>query len=91
MKRFKFTVIPKHTQGALDFPFDMLRYDRCYPITPLSARAIGVAGRAASAMVHKSGKAFQGTIELQSNDVAPSSKRWESQGWLVTNVESFRQ
>ena len=91
MKRFKFTVRPKHTQGALDFPFDMLRYDRCYPTTPLNAMAIGVVGRTAFAMVHKSGKAFQGGIELQSNDRVPTSARWESQGWIVTNVESFRQ
>ena len=88
MKRFKFTVTPKHKDGALDFPTDMLRYDRCYPVTTEDARAIKLALILPFA---PEDKPFKGTIELQSNDRQPSSARWESQGWLVTNIESFRQ
>ena len=97
MKRFKFTVTPKHKDGALDFPTDMLRYDRCYPVTLEDARAINYALCVGWANAYQSeaylteDKPFKGTIELQSNDRVPSSARWESQGWLVTNIESFRQ
>ena len=91
MKRYKFKVTPKHKDGALDFPTDMLRYDRCYPVTTGDARAIGVAARAASFVLHRGGKPYKGTIELQSNDRQPSSEAWESHDWLVISVESFRQ
>ena len=91
MKRYKFKVKPKHKDGALDFPMDMLRYDRCYPTTPEDARAIGVAARATVLHSLLDGKPYKGTIELQSNDRQPSSEAWESHGWLVCSSESFRQ
>ena len=90
MKRYKFKVKPKHKDGALDFPMDMLRYDRCYPTTTEGATDI-----AAICYLRADDQAAQfigtPTIELQSNDKVPTSKRWESMGWIVTNVESFRQ
>jgi hypothetical protein len=91
MKRYKFKVKPKHKDGALDFPMDMLRYDRCYPVTLEDARAIGVAARAVLFVIHRGRKPYKGTIELQSNDRQPSDKAWESHGWLVCSCESFRQ
>ena len=100
MKRYKFKVKPKDKDGALDFPMDMLRYDRCYPVTPEDARAIEVCcyiipsidyNKFAAPGEGTEIKLFKGTIELQSNDRQPSSKAWESYGWLVCNCESFRQ
>jgi hypothetical protein len=90
MKRFKFIVTPKHKDGARYFPIDMLRYDRCYPITTEDANKISHVIDLGGADYVRD-EAFKGMIELQSNDRAPSSARWESQGWTVTNVESFRQ
>ena len=97
MKRYKFKVKPKHKDGALDFPTDMLRYDRCYPTKTKDARAIDhccslrpMIAFQSEAYLEES-KPFKGTIELQSNDRQPSSKAWESHGWLVCSCESFRQ
>ncbi len=89
MKRYKFKVKPKHKDGALDFPTDMLRYDRCYPTTPEDAKAINHA--LCSRIAFRWATPFEGTIELQSNDRQPSSKAWESHGWLVCSCESFKQ
>jgi len=100
MKRFKFKVKPKHKDGALGFPTDMLRYDRCYPTTSEDARAIdNCCGMIPLIDYNKFAypsevieiKPFKGTIELQSNDRKPSSEAWESHGWLVCSCESFRQ
>ena len=85
MRRYKFTVTPKHKDGALSFPMDMLRYDRCYPITSLSARDISMYGN-----VLPQTQDWFPVIELQSNDRYPTLERWESQGWTVINVEAFR-
>ena len=89
MKRFKFTVIPKQNTYPWHFPTDMLRYDRCYPSTEESASDIA---RVCYLRADEPAQ-FIGTptIELQSNDRQPSKARWESQGWLVTSIESFRQ
>ena len=96
MKRYKFKVKPKDKGGALDFPMDMLRYDRCYPVTTEDARAIKLALILPYApdMTYADDhldKLFKGTIELQSNDRKPSSEAWEAHGWLVISCESFRQ
>ena len=90
MKRFKFTVTPKQNTYPWHFPTDMLRYDRCYPTTTEGATDI-----AAICYLRADDQAAQfigtPTIELQSNDKVPTSKRWASMGWIVTSVESFRQ
>ena len=92
MKRYKFKVKPKDKYGALDFPMDMLRYDRCYPVTLEDSMAI----KDAVVFIYGSNypdyeTSWKGTIELQSNDRQPSSKAWESYGWLVCSCESFKQ
>ena len=97
MKRYKFKVKPKDKDGALDFPMDMLRYDRCYPVTTKDANNIDYCCSLGSMIAFQSeayleeSKPYKGTIELQSNDRQPSSKAWESHDWLVISVESFKQ
>ena len=69
---------------------DMLRYDRCYPITSKAAKNIHLVVDLGGAD-YVFDEAFKGTIKLQSNDRKPSSKAWEAHGWLVISCESFRQ
>ena len=81
MKRYQFTVTPKH--NITQFPMDMLRYDRCYPLTERDAQEIERCSTiTATAWTRREIK-----IKLQSNDRSPTADRWDSRGWRVTRSE----
>lgn len=64
--------------GVGRFPFDMLRYDQCAPIFPDDARNIGSTG---------TGPGSRRDIRLNSTKTYPTTGRWESFGWNVTEIE----
>lgn len=68
---FSFTVEGKH-----DFPFDMLRYDACFPASQEDAVAVGP---------YQRGEAYRTTRQVRLNSyVRPATAgRWESFGWKV--------
>ncbi len=58
--------------GSNPFPFDMLRYDRAWPISSASAAYLD----------EQRGVRGQFTIELHSYNM-PTVPRWKSFGWKV--------
>ena len=65
----KFTVI-----GSGSFPFDMLRYDECWPLMPEDASALSREDRR--------------KVELLTNKrFGPTTARWASFGWHVILVK----
>ncbi len=68
-KRRRFTV-----EGRGDFPFDMLRYDCCWPARGEDAAALSDTGRR--------------TVTLLSSQ-EPTRGRWSSFLWGVGEVESW--
>lgn len=76
---FRFTV-----EGSGEFPFDMLRYDECFPRHESEARGL--------ARTYANGKADinRHTVELVSRGRArhwlPNVGRWRSFGWEVKPV-----
>jgi len=67
-------------EGEGVFPYDMLRYDNCWPRTQ----------EAAAAMTHlthrfSDQKDKHVVVELVSQLRAPTVGRWESFGWAVTS------
>ncbi len=85
-KRIQFTVV-----GSRPFPFDMLRYDGCYPTGPGDAEAI----RSSSTRVTRADQARNMLeIRLQSDResttrVGPTEGRWNSFGWYVKDVDRY--
>jgi hypothetical protein len=67
---FQFTV-----EGNFDFPFDMLRYDRCWPSHESTVTQIAP---------HRPGKDKR--IVQLSGLRTPTVGRWSSFGWKVTEV-----
>ncbi len=68
-KLVRFTV-----EGVGVFPFDMLRYDGCYPVGHGDVRI----------MTHISSSEEPKRVELESFSAAsPTPARWESFGWRV--------
>lgn len=61
-------------EGSGEFPFDMLRYDSCWPYEGQDA------GNMANHERHRR------RIALQTDGLGPTAKRWESFNWSV--VES---
>lgn len=57
--------------GRGEFPFDMLRYDRCWPAETIDADKISPI-----VSVHR-------TVCLETNEKQITVKRWESFGWRV--------
>lgn len=74
LKFWTFTVT-----GFGDFPFDMLRYDRCSPLTSDDARSIANASKHAKPQ-----------IRLVSHLKSPTEGRWQSFGWSVSNIKMDR-
>ncbi len=59
-------------QGNGPFPFDMLRFDECWPVTSADANAMD------------SESSHMRIVRLRtSNPFAPTAKRWESFTWKV--------
>jgi hypothetical protein len=59
--------------GSFAFPFDMLRYDRCWPASGEDSALLE--------NVHRSIK--KRTVSLEGLD-NPTLERWESFGWNIT-------
>jgi hypothetical protein len=73
----KFTV-----RGVWPFPFDMLRFDSCWPYSSADAAKI-------EAMYRRDGEHQAVEIDLLTDDhnfLAPTDGRWESFGWSVLNA-----
>lgn len=68
---FKFTVV-----GSGVFPFDMLRYDQCWPASENDSAAIERTSRRGSHMRDEK-------ITLASNIDRTTGARWVSFGWRV--------
>lgn len=74
---FSFTV-----EGAGDFPFDMLRFDRCWPATGHDVSQVTATFAADGAFPPKR------QIKMASvQRGGPTVDRWKSFGWTVTEVE----
>lgn len=76
--RFEFTVC-----GRGEFPFDMLRYDACFPMTD---------GDASMLSVYPRGTIYKSTreVRLVSTVKEPTVGRWNSFGWGVGSVTKRR-
>lgn len=77
MKIYKFTVT-----GHGPFPFDMLRYDKCYPDTSEDVvkmdkptPRLGLDPR---------------SVNMSSTAGAPTAERWSSFGWTVNALSARR-
>jgi hypothetical protein len=65
-------------QGGGDFPFDMLRYDCCFPVHEAEAKDLGNRG---PKLV---------TLEHRGNGMAPTAGRWSSFLWKVVDIVATR-
>jgi len=72
-KLYEFTV-----EGLLSFPFDMLRYDRCWPARGEDAEMLATWNLSRNPQVCR--------VTLRS-DRRPEEARWDSFGWKVTQVK----
>lgn len=64
-------------RGKGQFPLDMLRYDECYPVTPVDVEYIESRKRV-------DGKTVAREVSLATHKrFAPTEGRWESFGWTV--------
>ena len=64
--------------GKGPFPYDMLRYDRCWPNRPEDVSAMEFQPERANYDRRK--------VTLRSNE-EPTVDRWSSFGWVVCDVE----
>lgn len=65
-------------RGDGRFPFDMLRYDHCHPVTGDDALNVGTTERDTRSVK-------LATIHGQ-KDTGPTRARWHSFGWAVVDV-----
>lgn len=74
---YEFTV-----EGSGEFPFDMLRYDACYPKTQDDVAAMTY------------GKPFRRSVRLchgfTTNNFTPTIERWNSFLWAVKDTEQLK-
>jgi len=66
--------------GKGSFPFDMLRYDRCYPIETGFDYMVTAKGVRSLRM---------GSVRRSIVDAYPTVARWQSFGWIVTRLEVY--
>jgi len=72
-KQYKYSV-----QGRGDFPFDMLRYDRVYPLTePVPSQHVSPRREAWTAVR---------SVEVEGEGCTPD--RWASFGWSVVDPDN---
>ena len=69
----EFTVI-----GRGKFPFDMLRYDACYPKNSMDAYSLDFDWDAAD-------RGKREVVLISSQPNAPTTGRWESFGWTIVS------
>lgn len=85
-KSVEFTV-----SGGGDFPLDMLRFDRAYPVDGTSAANIERPRDELGAPLQYAGS--QRTVRLRTEHAtysAPTTARWASFGWVVTEISFYR-
>jgi len=66
-------------QGTREFPFDMLRYDRCWPAT--QADVVNLSPHPRNSIYREQRKVMMNGLRT------PTTARWKSFGWKV--VEDF--
>jgi hypothetical protein len=67
-------------EGAGEFPFDMLRYDACWP------RDEGLDSYKLSGFEH----GLRRIVLVTHREIAPTVGRWESFGWRVIGIGNLR-
>lgn len=95
----KVEVVRFVVEGIGGFPFDMLRYDCCFPVHESEARQLerrsvicGSAGLPDGSHDHKTREDAIACVrrrvllEHRGNGQAPTSRRWASFGWTVIRV-----
>jgi hypothetical protein len=81
MKTSKLYVFRVTVEGHGWFPMDMLRYDRCVPLTELDSNRLNWDGRVGNF------EKRQVCLQMYSpHKEGPTKGRWESFGWTVTEV-----
>jgi hypothetical protein len=80
MYSIQFTV-----EGRGAFPVDMLRYDCCFPDDQGSAMRIQIGARQGDSYSVKL------SIFARTKAVAPTTARWQSFGWRVTEIGTPRK
>jgi hypothetical protein len=79
MKHYKFKVT-----GTGTFPIDMLRYDRCFPHT---AEDVGrIIADPYDLNTLKKKREVEMLMPVEDKTRMPTSPRWESFGWTVSDV-----
>ena len=76
-KMYEYTV-----SGTSTFPWDMLRYDHCYPADQESASKLSHDGPRADAEWHRVSR----KVRIRSQ-YPPTEDRWKSFGWLVMDTK----
>lgn len=69
-------------EGSGVFPYDMLRYDRCFPTDPESAANLNTPGPKSPQQ-----RTCKMRILADHKGVRPTRDRWSSFGWTVGAVE----
>jgi hypothetical protein len=70
-------------EGVGPFPFDMLRYDGCYPASSEDATAMGRSNPKIARRVRLT--TLRGFLpDVNPANVGPTTARWLSFGWRVT-------
>ena len=68
-----------YARGKGNFPLDMLRYDKCYPLKEGEAKGLGNWVPETRA------------IRLETSGTHITRGRWKSFGWLITKVEVYNK
>jgi len=79
--------------GRGGFPYDMLRYDRCYPTDTLSAQTMEIHDEWApdAAMRVKGDRTIKLRCIHSGKQWEPTKARWNSFGWGVTEIHEPRR
>ena len=68
-----------YARGNGNFPMDMLRYDKCYPLLEGCARRLGNWDSKTRA------------IRLETSGTHVNRGRWKSFGWIISKVEVYNK
>lgn len=73
-------------KGKGHFPFDMLRYDACYPASSEDAMKLAF-DRSGYASLKESERSVELRSEGRNRHWEPTDARWRSFMWVVTHVD----
>lgn len=68
--------------GQGEFPYDMLRYDRCFPWLERSSHEMSHS--------HEQRRVVRLESPNRERHWRPNEERWKSMGWTVKNISTFR-